>query len=291
MKQFLILLSLFFCSFAVAVQESPNWQSVEKVFDRKGILQGGVFKVTFPRSDLRVKIGEVSIEPRLALTSWIAFKQMGNNAMMMGDLVLLDREIDPVISKLVSNGIEITALHNHLVNESPSVMYMHFSGEGDPVKLAQTMKSALAETNTPLTTPKAKTEQSSPNINWSKVISILGKTGKQEGNLLKYSFPRAETITENGMDIPPSMGMAAPINFQMVGEKAAAYGDFVLLGSEVNPVVKALTKHGIVVTAVHNHMLFESPRLFFLHFWGFDAPEKLANGLKAALEKTNSVKG
>lgn len=290
MKQFLILFSLFFCSFTVVAQQSGDWQAVEKVFGRKGTVQGDVFKVTFPRSDLKVTIGEVSIESGLALTSWIAFKQMGNNAMMMGDLVLLDKEVDPVMSKLMSNGIEVTALHNHLVNESPSVMYMHFSGEGEPIKLAETMKSAFAGTSTPLATPKNKTPQSSQNIDWSKVESILGKSGKPEGNLLKYSFSRAETITDNGMEIPPSMGMATPISFQRVSEKAAAYGDFVLLANEVDPVVKALTAQGITVTAIHNHMLFESPRLFFVHFWEFDDPVKLANGLKAALEKTNSAK-
>ena len=127
-------------------------------------------------------------------------------------------------------------------------------------------------------------------IDWSKIESILSRTGQHKGNLLQLSVPRAETITENGMNVPPSMGMATAINFQMVGENAATTGDFVLLASEVNPVVKALTEHGIAVTAIHNHMLLESPRLFFLHFWGFDNAEKLARGLKAGLDKTNSAR-
>ena len=289
MKKFSILVFLFFYSLTVAAQQqTTDWQEVEKVFGRKGTVQGDVFKVTFPRSDLKVKVGEVSIEPGLALTSWIAFKQMGSHTMMMGDLVLLESEISPVMNKLVSSGIKITALHNHLVNESPGIMYMHFSGQGDPLRLAEIMKSALAQTNTPLTAPK--TQQSSPAVGWSKVESILGWTGQRKGNLLQLSIPRAETISENGMEIPLFMGMATAINFQMVGEKAATTGDFVLLGSEVNPVVKALTEHGIAVTAIHNHMLSESPRLFFLHFWGINEPETLARSLKAALDKTNSAK-
>lgn len=289
MKKFFILFFLLFFSFTVAAQQqSPDWQAVEKVFGRKGTVQDDVFKITFPRSDLKVKVDEVSIESGLALTSWIAFKQMGTNTMMMGDLVLLNKEINTVMSKLVSNGIEVTALHNHLVSESPGIMYMHFNGQGNPVKLAETMKAVLALTNTPLT--PSQPQQSSSTIDWSKVESVLGWTGQRKGNLLQHSVPRAETIKENGMVVPPSMSVATAINFQMVGEKSATTGDFVLIASEVNPVIKALTEHGIAVTAIHNHMLSESPRLFFLHFWGVDDPEKLARGLKAALDKTNSAK-
>ena len=248
-----------------------------------------VFKVTFVRSDLKVRVGNVLIEPGLALTSWITFKQMGNKAMMMGDLVLLDKEAHSVMPELVSNGIEVTALHNHLVGESPSIMYMHFSGRGDPVKLAKAMKSALAKTKTPLS--ESKTGQPAvTGVDWSGVEAILGTSGKAAGSLLQYSFSRKEKIAENGMEIPPSMGVATPIGFQKVEDKAIGYGDFVLLAKEVNPVLKALLKRGITVTAIHNHMLFESPRSFFLHFWGIDKPEKLAKGLKAALDKTNSSK-
>ena len=129
-----------------------------------------------------------------------------------------------------------------------------------------------------------------PSADWSKVEAILGQTGQKKGALLQLSFPRMETIRENGMTVPPFLGMATGLNLQLVGGKAATTGDFVLLAQEVNPVVRALTEHGIAVTAVHSHMLFESPRLFFLHFWGYDDPEKLANGLKAALEKINLAK-
>lgn len=274
--------------FTIASAQTPNWQAVEKVFGRKGAVQGDVFKITFPRSDLRVKIGEVSIEPGLALTSWVAFKPMGSQTMMMGDLVLLEGEVIPVMSRLVASGVEVTGLHNHLAGESPKVMYMHYHGQGEPTKLAETMKAAITLTKTPLT--PTQPQQSPSTVDWKKVESVLGWTGQHKGNLLQISIPRAETITENGMDVPPSMGVATSINIQMVGDKAATTGDFVLLGSEVNPVIKALTEHGIAVTAIHNHMLTDSPRLFFLHFWAVDDTEQLVKGLKAALDKTNSAK-
>jgi Domain of Unknown Function (DUF1259) len=284
MKLFFAFFFLLF-SFVAAHAQSNDWAEVEKIFGRKGSVKGEVLKVAFSRSDLKVKIGEVSIEPALALTSWIAFKKMEKQAMIMGDLVLLEREIAPVMAKLVMSGIEVTALHNHLVNESPSVMYMHFGGHGDPVQLAEKMKATLILTGTPMTQPQA----SAPAIelDWSKVEATLGYAGQHKGNVLQFGIPRAEKITGNGMEVPPFMGVATAINLQMVNEKAATTGDFVLIANEVNPVVKALTESGIAVTAIHNHMLFESPRLFFLHFWGFDQPEKLARGLKAALEKIN----
>jgi len=289
MKKLFMLFPMLFFSFTVAAQQQPsNWRAVEKVFGRKGTLQDDVFKITFPRSDLEVKVGEVSVEPGLALTSWIAFKQAGDHAMIMGDLVLLDEEIASVMKKFVESGVEVTSLHNHIVGESPRVMYIHVSGQGDPVRLAKTMNAALALTNTPLTPPQP--HQSSSSVEWSKVESILGWTGQHKGNLLSIAIPRAEAITENGMEIPPSLGVATAINFQMIGKRAATTGDFVLIADEVNPVVKALTEYSITVTAIHNHMLSESPRLFFLHFWGVDDLEKLARGLKAALDKTNSAK-
>jgi hypothetical protein len=287
MRRFLFFLFMFYVATAVSAQ-TTDWAEVEKIFGRKGTAQGEVFKVAFPRADLKVKIGEVSIEPALALTSWIAFKKMESHTMMMGDLVLLDAEIAPVMNKIVASGLEVTALHNHIVGESPSIMYMHFGGHGDAVQLAEKMKAALALTGTPMTSASATA--TATELDWSKVEATLGWTGQRKGNVLQLGISRAEKITENGMEVPPFMGMATAINIQKVGEKAATTGDFVLLAEEVNPVVKALTEHGVAVTALHNHMLFESPRLFFLHFWGYDEAEKLANDLKAALDKTNSAK-
>jgi hypothetical protein len=260
--------------------------SLNSVFGKKGTITGNVYKITYPRSDLKIKVGDFSVAPGLALGTWIGIINMGDHAMMMGDLVLLDSEVPKVVSKLVEENLEITAIHNHLINEQPAIKYIHYHGSGDPVKLAQEIKAVLEVTGTPLAPPNAQTQVQ--NIDWSKVTAILGTTGKQNGMLLQYTFPRNEKLTESGMEMPPSMGMGTAINFQMDGNRAAITGDFVLLADEVNRVIKALTENGIIPTAIHSHMLHDEPRLFMMHFWAVDDPEKLAKGLKAALDKTNS---
>lgn len=289
MRRIFMTTALLACFIAPAFAQTPEWQGVEKVFGRKGVVQADMLKITFPRTDLQVKAGEVTVEPGLALTSWIGFKAMGTRAMMMGDLVLLEGEVAPVMAKLVAEGIRVTALHNHLIGTVPVVMYLHFGGEGDAEQLAGSLRSALSLSGTPLgPPPPAATPVAKPD--WTQVEAIFGRTGVKKGNLFQVGFPRKEKIVEEGMEVPPYLGMATGINLQIVGGKAAATGDFVLTGSEVNRVVKALIDNGIAVTAIHSHMLFESPRLFFLHFWGYDEPEKLARGLRAALDKTNSMK-
>ena len=270
-------------------QQEYNWSGIETVFGRKGTGQGDVFKVTFPRTDLKVKMENVTIDPGLALTSWIAFRPMGADTMAMGDMVLLEKEIAPAMGKLIENGFEVSALHNHITGESPKVMYMHFEGLGGAVKLAESMKAVLAQTKTPLGPPPPKVEHAVL-IDWGEVEVILGYKGNHNGKLLQFGIPRVERIREGEMEVPPFMGMATGINFQKEGKKAATTGDLVLLAEEVNPVIRALTENGIAVTAVHNHMLNETPRLFFIHFWGYDDPEKLARGLRAALDKTNSAR-
>jgi hypothetical protein len=259
---------------------------LNNIFGKKGSVQGSVYRITFPRSDLKVHVNDFTVAPGLALSSWIGILYMGNESMMMGDMVLLDTEEASVVAKLVSSGLSITAIHNHLTNEKPAIKYIHFSGKGDPLPLANAIKSVLAITGTPLTAAAAQIPVTNPD--WSKVEAVLGKSGKHNGLLLQYGFPRKEKLTESGMEMPAAMGMATGINFQMEGTQAAITGDFVLLSTEVNPVIQALTENGIVVTAVHNHMLFDNPRLFMLHFWAVDDPGKLASGLKAALDKTNS---
>jgi hypothetical protein len=251
------------------------------------MMQGQVYRITFPRSDLKVKVNDFSVSPGLALTSWIGFIGMGHETMAMGDLVLLDSEVGPVVAKLVAAKLSLTAIHNHLVNEKPNIKYIHISGSGDALQLAAAIKSVLAVTGTPLT-PPATPVVTGTTPDWSKVETILGKSGKHNGQLLQYTFPRKEKLLESGMEMPPAIGMATGINFQMDGAVAGITGDFVLLADEVNLVVKALTENGIAVTAIHNHMLYDNPRLFMMHFWAVGDPEKLAIGLKAALDKTNS---
>jgi hypothetical protein len=194
------------------------------------------------------------------------------------------------MAKLQQEGIEQTAVHNHLLNESPRVMYMHVAGHGDPVKLATALKSALALTKTPPGSRTPSAQQQSLGFDTAQVDQALGHQGKNNNGIYQFSIARAERISDMGIDVPPSMGTATAINFQPTGTgKAAITGDFVLIGKEVNPVIQALRDNGIIVTAVHSHMLTEEPRLFFMHFWANDDAVKLAKGLRAALDKTKSA--
>jgi hypothetical protein len=274
-----------------SAQVSSEWKSVEDALGRKGSMQpGNVLKFGMPRPDLKVTVEGTPIKPGLALGSWAAFKGSGNDGIVMGDLVLLSSEVQPVMMKLEQLGIEVTAVHNHLLGESPRVMYMHIAGHGDAVKLAFALKGGLALTATPGSTPAPSAAQESLGIDTAQIDQALGSKGKNNGGIYQFAVPRAETITDMGTEIPPSMGTATSINFQPSGNgRAAITGDFVLLGSEVNPVIRALRDHGIQVTAVHSHMLTENPRLFFMHFWANDDAVKLARGLRAALDKTNSA--
>jgi hypothetical protein len=272
---------------------SNDWKAVEDAMGRTGQMQpGDVIKFAMPRKDLHVTLGGVEIEPALALGSWAAFKRDGNQAMVMGDLVLTEGELEPVMMKLQQGGVQEAAVHNHLIGESPRVMYMHIASHGDPVQMAKTIHDALAMSNTP--GPDTGATSASPtelSFDQKQVEKILGHGGKVNGGVLQIAVPRAEPITDAGMKVPPSMGVATALNFQPAGKgKAAITGDFVLLGSEVNPVIKALRTNGISVTALHSHMLMEEPRLFFMHFWAHDDAVRLAKGLRAALDATNSAK-
>jgi hypothetical protein len=282
---------------AAAPQETVpgrDWKDVEQALGRAGATQpGGVYKVNFPRSDLSVTAGGVSIKPALALGSWIAFKEIADGrAMAMGDLVLLEPEINPVIDVLQAGGIEQSALHNHLVGETPHVMYLHFSGHGDAAKLAGTLHAALAVTKTPLAPPPAPaTATASLDLPTADLDRILGYPGKANGGVDQFSVPRAETITEHSAEVPPAMGTATAINFQPTGSgHAAISGDFVMTAAEVNPVIRALRSGGIQVTAVHSHMLDETPRLFFMHFWANDDAVKLATTIRSALDRMHVKK-
>lgn len=280
-------------SFAALAQNSPapgDWKQVEQALGRSGQQQAdGAYKFGLPRGDLKVTVAGVQVKPALALGSWVAFSSPGANAMIMGDLVLAEDEVSPVMAGLQENGIQVTALHNHVLHETPRVMYMHISGHGDAVQLATAMKKVIALTKTP---PAAQPAANATlDLDTAAIDQILGNKGKVNGGVYQVGVSRAEKISEGGMQIPGSMGLATSLNFQPAGQgKAAITGDFVLLGSEVNPVIKALRQNGIQVTALHSHMLQEEPRLFFMHFWANDDALKLAKGLRAALDQTNSKK-
>jgi hypothetical protein len=276
-------------------QQPPatDWKGVEQALGKAGSVQpGDVYKVSLPRTDLQVTVGDVQVKAPLALGSWVAFKKTGNVTMVMGDLVLTEDEVTPVLTKLQEGGVEQTALHNHVLHESPRVMYMHISAMGDAVKIAKTIHDALALSKTPFGAPAAGNQPQDLGVDTKQLDKIIGQTGKVNGGVYQFSVPRAEKIVDNDMEVPPSMGVAHAINFQPTGGgKAAITGDFVLIASEVNPVIRALRDNGIQVTAVHSHMLVESPRLFFMHFWANDDALKLARGIRAALDKTNLPKG
>lgn len=271
----------------------PDWNAVSKALGKEGTLQpGAVYKMALPRSDLHVTLDGVGLKPGFALGGWLAFAPTGDQAMVMGDLVLTQGEINPVMKKLEDSGIQITAIHNHLLRAEPATMYMHVMGHGDPVMLAQELHAALAFSKTPFEAASgASQKQQTTDLDAANIDEILRARGKVNGGILQYGIGRSEAIRDGGMPVPPSMGAAIGINFQPTGGgKAAITGDFVLTAPEVNPVAKALRDNGIEVTAIHNHMLDEQPRLFFMHFWANDDALKLEKGLRAALDKVNLAK-
>ena len=277
----------------VAAAADIDWSRVDEVIGKKGVdLPGGVHKYALPRSDLQVTVDGVAIKPALALGSWLAFQPAGDAAMVMGDLVLTDTEISPVMQRLIAGGIEITAIHNHLLRTSVPVLYMHVGGHGDPLKLADALHAGIAMSKTPLSQPPAAPPSAPLELDTAALEKTLGYKGSANGGVYQFSIPRAEPVLEGGMTIPPSMGTATALNFEPTGAgKAAVTGDFVLLGSEVNPIVKALRQHGIEVTALHSHMIDDSPHLFFMHFWAHDDAQRLAQGLRAALDLANLKRG
>jgi hypothetical protein len=267
-----------------------DWAALDRALGRPGKAQpGDVQKYSFPRGDLQVTIGEVTVKPALALGSWVAFKRTGGAngpAMAMGDLVLTEGELPAVLAKLQEGGIRQTALHNHLQHETPKIMYLHIEGHGDPVGLGGTIREALVATKTP---PPSPATPSALELDTAALARTLGRSGTATGGVYQVSVPRAAPIRVEGMEIPPAMGVATAINFQPTGAgKAAITGDFVLTADEVNPVIRTLERHGIAVTALHSHMLTEEPRLLFMHFWANDDALRLARGLRAALDQTKS---
>src|SRR5215472_6008030 len=277
---------------ASATAAAVDWSKVDQAMGRKGADQaGGVHRYSFPRSDLSVTVDGVAIKPALALGGWIAFQPSGSGAMFMGDLVLTDTEISPVMARLIADGVEISAVHNHLLRTSVPVFYMHVGGHGDPVKLAESLHAALALSKTPLRA--AATATPAPlDFDTAALDKTLGYTGTPNGGVYQFSIPRGEAISEGGMGVPASMGTSISISFEPTGGgKAAISGDFVLLGSEVNPILRALRQHGIEVTALHGHMIDDSPHLFFMHFWAHDDALRLARSLRAALALANVKRG
>lgn len=294
LRRFMAGAALMAMLWAAPASAAPDpWAAVGETLGKPGMeLPGSVYRVALPRSDLKVTLDGVAIRPALALGSWLAFLPMGKDAMAMGDLVLTQDEVEPVMKRLIEGGFEITALHNHLLRAEPMTMYMHIDGHGDPVKLAQTLHAALLLTKTPLGAPASAPPSKPLDLDTAMLDRILGQTGKANGGVYQFTIPRAEMLMSDDMSLPVAMGTGIAINFQPTGgSRAAIAGDFVLIASEVNPVLRTLRDHGIAVTALHNHMLNDQPRLFFMHFWANDDARRLAQGLKAALDQMDLKKG
>ena len=273
-------------------QAAASWAPVEQALGRTGAPQpGGVMKFSFPRRDLHVTVGDVAVRPALALGGWVAFKQLpGGMAMAMGDLVLTEDEIGPVMSALQAGGIEETALHNHLLGGMPNPMYLHIAARGKSVDIARALRHALEASKTPLDTAAAGPAPALA-LDTAAIAKALGYHGHASGGVYQVGVPRAGTIMEGSEEVPASMGTATSINFQSTGDgKAAITGDFVLTGNEVNPVIRVLRDNGIEITALHSHMIGETPHLYFMHYWANDDAIKLARALNAALAKTQSVR-
>ena len=265
-----------------------DWKKVDGALGRSAAVTGDVHRYGFPRSDLNVTLDGISIKPALALGGWVALKPAHGGAMMMGDLVLLETEITPVMTAAIENGLEITAIHNHILRAQPPTFYMHVSGQGDPLKLANALHTTLAASKTPLTASTAAAAASDIGLDTAELDRIVGVKGKPVGGVYQFGIARRDHITQSGMSLDPAgpLGAATGVNFQPTGNgKAAITGDFVLAASEVNPVIRALRTNGIEVTALHSHMLDEQPRLFFMHFWANDDALKLAKGIRAALDQ------
>ena len=276
-----------------ACAEEADWQKVDQALGRKPAVTNDVRRYAFPRADLAVTLGGVTIKPALALGGWIAFKPAHSESMVMGDFVLLESEVGPVVDKLLAGGLEVTAVHNHLLRATPTPIYVHVGGVGDPVRLAAAIRDALAASKTPMTAAPSAAAAPAIDLDTTQLDEIIGAKGKANGGVYQFSIPRRGQIIESGtqLDPPGPLGVATVINFQPTSRgKAAITGDFALTGDKVTPVVQALRSNGIEVTAVHSHMLTEQPRLLFAHFWANDDARRLAKGLRAALDKIDGNK-
>lgn len=267
-----------------------DWKAVEAAMGRPSVSQPGeVHRFNMPRGDLNVTVDGVKLKPAFALGSWVAFKAVSDGVIVMGDLVLRDTEVAPVMSRLQESRISQTAVHHHVLRETPRIIYMHVHGHGDAVKIAEGIKAALDLTGTPAAGPAAPPTAADPAIDTAAIAKALGVAGRMNGGVYQVGVPRREAIRDAGLEIPASMGLTTAINFQSTSENMAAItGDFVLIASEVNPVIRALRKNSIEVTSLHNHLLNDEPRLFFMHFWANDDALKLSRGLHEALNMTAS---
>ena len=293
MKKNLFVLGFLFILFTLSISGmggvypvlAAEFSEIEKILGAKGQMQEGAFVVRFPRSDILVTIEGEPMPTALGFGSWTAWKEMGAEVMVMGDLVLLEREINPVISALAEANVQVTALHNHFLNIEPHVMYMHIYGMGPAEGLARGVRSALNKTAIPspeATLPRAF--QPGLKVDTKRIEQIIGQSGQTGGGVFKITIGRPG-VTMGGVEMTSSMGLNTWVAFVGTEERAHVAGDVAMTAKEVNPVIRELRRGGINLTAVHNHMLDEEPRIFFLHYWGTGSAAKLAESVRAAFDQ------
>ncbi|WP_328403402.1 DUF1259 domain-containing protein [Nocardia sp. NBC_00403] len=272
-----------------ATTTETDWKPITETLGRTGKFgdDNTVYRIPLVRTDLQVTTAGVPIKPGLSLGGYAVFGKYDDGTLLMGDLVVTEQELPKVTDALHANGIEQTALHKHLLEQSPPIWWTHIHAMGDPAQLAKGLEAALDATAIgPAAVPPA--QQPPVDIDTAAVDAALGRKGTADGGLYKYTLARAETITDTGHVLPPTYGVTTVINFQPTGDgKAAINGDFALTGPEVNKVIEALRRGGISVVEVHNHALTDSPRLFYLHYWANEDAVALAKALRPALDATN----
>jgi len=263
--------------------QAADFSVIEKALGVAGQMQEGAYIVRFPRSDLRMTLSSEPVPTALGFGSWTAWKETGMGMMVMGDIVLLEKEVNPFISALAEANVSVTALHNHFFFEEPRIFFMHIGGMGDAAAMARRIRAALSKTGTPLP-PAASPSQPAPALDTKRLEQIIGHPGQAGGGVFKITIGRPG-VKMGRVELTASMGLNTWAAFEGTEERAHVAGDVVMLPREVNPVIRALRKGGINLTAVHNHMLDEDPRVFFLHYWGTGPAIKLAETVRAAFDQ------
>ncbi len=268
----------------------PVWDSVAAVLQTRAVAAAGYVRYNLPRRDLTVRVGDVTLAVPLAGGAWAGFAGTDKASVVMGDLVVTATELPAVEGALVRSGLEITGVHNHLAGEEPRLLYVHFHGEGPAVALAERLDSALVRTATPR--PVSAATVPPVTIDTALVFRDLGVRGGAQGSVAQVGFQLVRgKVRWHGRELPPALAFATPINIQAVNPtRAVATGDFALLAGQVEPVVRALAEHGILVAALHTHMVGETPPVYFLHFWADGTPEGVTRGLRAALDAARAVR-
>jgi len=271
-------------SSAASAVSGADWDSVAAVLRTKDAFAGGHHRFNLPRRDFTLHVGDVTVAPELAQGAWVGFSGDSDDAMMMGDLVLKGSELGPVLAELARQGLEVTAIHNHLVGEEPQLVYAHVHGQGRALDLARKLDRALALTATPR--PVAAPTTAPLAIDSSLVFHGLGRSGRTHGNVAQLSVVLVPgTVTMGGMAVTPGLGYASPVNVQAVdASRAVATGDFAVLEDKVQPMLRAMALHRITATALHTHMIGESPKVYFIHFWADGPLAQVVQGLRAAID-------